>query len=576
MNYLSYNGQGGGDGGSGRWAIMMGLLLLAVLALEYFLPKQPADQTPQGQTEQVQAPGDAAQAVPVSVLYQIEPRTLSTDSYDLTLTNAGGGRISSFHLKKPDRYFEHGDYIRSQKPEVDSKGGILPLEVTFPAFGIGPETQFKTVSDAGDSKQARFLYTDVNGNYEFEKIFAVTDDPYVVHVKFRLTNRSSQALADNMAISMYIKQIEGEEPGLFTPGSYVAAKCHSGGAMKYLDATDKDKEKTFDSKLNWFAVDESYFAIAMTADHGMSCEISNNKDGLLRSRLNTAVTIHPNETLTYSYDIFMGPKEARYLSFGEPQDKNLQLDSIIDYGFMEVLAKPMAWILDKFHEWTGNWGLAIIILTLIVRILLWPIAQKSQVSMSRMSKIAPLMQEIQEKYKDDPATMQQKQIELYQKYKISPFGCLPLLIQMPIFFALYRCIFVTGGLYRAPFFGWIQDLSARDPYFILPIISVLLLLGQQLLMPSTTKNKQQKIMMFAMPIIFGLMMLWLPSGLCLYMVISSLFSIVQSYYVRRMIAREEDIVPADGSSDAADVIDVENLSSKDKRAAKRREESQKT
>lgn len=572
MNYLSNNGQGGGNGGSGRWAVAMGLMLLVLLVFQYFQPKPAVDPNAQ-KTEQAQSEAaPAATAVPVNVLYDIEPRTLTTDSYDITLTNAGGGRVSSVHIKEPDRYFEHGDYIRSQKPEVDTKGGDLPLEVTMRSFGIQPETQFKTISAEDDHAQARFVYRDVTGNYEFEKTFTATDKPYVVHAQFRLTNRSAQALADELAISMFIRQIKEEEPSLFKPGSYVAAKCHSGGTMKYLDATDKDKNKSFDKKLNWFAVDESYFAMAMTADHGSSCEIRND-DGLLRSTLKVPVTIQANQTLTYDFDIFVGPKEARYLSFGEPQEKSLELDSIIDYGFMEVLAKPMAWILDKFHEWTGNWGIAIIILTLIVRILLWPIAQKSQVSMSRMSKIAPLMQEIQEKYKDDPATMQQKQMELYQQYKISPFGCLPLLIQMPIFFALYRCIFVTGGLYRAPFYGWIHDLSAPDPYFILPIVSVLLLVGQQLLTPSTAKNTQQKVMMIAMPVIFGLMMLFLPSGLCLYMVISSTFSMVQSYYVRRLIAKEEDPVAASGDDGDAKTIDVEALSSKDKRAAKRREES---
>lgn len=571
LNYLSYNGQGDGNGGSGRWAIAMGLMLLVLLVFQYLAPKQPVDPNAQNKTEQAQAQTASAETVPVAVKYDISPRTLSTDTYDVTLTNAGGGRVSSFRLKEPARYSEHGDFIRSQKPEVDSKGGILPLEVRFGAFGIVPETQFKTVSAENDHKQARFVYQDLSGNYEFEKTFTATDKPYVVHASFKLTNRTAQALSDDLSISMFIRQIEGEEPGLFTPGSYVAAKCYTGGSMKYLDATDKDKNKSFDKNLKWFAVDESYFAMAMTADHGASCEIRND-DGLLKSTLNVPVVIQPNQAVTYNFDIFMGPKEARYLNFGEPQEKSLELESVIDYGFMEVLAKPMAWILDKFHDWTGNWGIAIIILTLIVRILLWPIAQKSQVSMSRMSKIAPLMQEIQEKYKDDPATMQQKQLELYQQYKISPFGCLPLLIQMPIFFALYRCIFVTGGLYRAPFFGWIQDLSAPDPYFILPIISVLLLVGQQLLTPSAAKNKQQKIMMIAMPVIFGAMMLFLPSGLCLYMVISSTFSMVQSYYVRRLIAREEDIVAEKGDGDA-NTIDVEALSSKDKRAAKRREES---
>ena len=565
MDYLSYQDPNN-RGGSSKLLIFMGMMLVIFIIMPYIMPQQPQqDQNTQQQTVQ-QTVLQAAETPTVRVTYPIETRSIETDAYNLTLTNAGGGRVESFFIKDPDRYSFHKDFIRSQKPQDNTKGGLLPLETSLKSFGIDNDTQFKTVSDANDHASAQFTYSDPQNLYQFDKTFTATDTPYVIHAKFSLTNRSSQDITDVLAISMYIKQIEGEEPGLFTPGSYVAAKCYSDDKMEYLDATDKNENESFQKSLKWFAVDESYFAIAMNAAYASSCELRND-DGLLKSTLNVPVTLKAGTTSTYEYDIYMGPKESKYLDyFGE--DRNLP--SIIDYGWMEVLAKPMAWILDKFHDWTGNWGIAIIILTLIVRILLWPVAQKSQLSMMRMSKIAPLMQEIQEKYKDDPATMQQKQLELYKTHKINPFGCLPLLLQMPIFFALYRCIFVTGGLYHAPFVLWIQDLSAPDPFFILPILSVVLLILQQVLTPSTTKNLQQKIMMYSMPAIFGLMMLFLPSGLCLYMVVSSTFSMAQSFYVRRIIAKEND-GDNNNNNGSDDVIDVESLSSKDKRAAKRRE-----
>jgi YidC/Oxa1 family membrane protein insertase len=284
------------------------------------------------------------------------------------------------------------------------------------------------------------------------------------------------------------------------------------------------------------------------------------------------VTLDAQKSISYEFDIYLGPKESRYLQdFGEER----HLDAMIDYGWMEVLAKPMAWILDKFHDLTGNWGIAIILLTIIVRMLLWPVAQKSSTSMMRMSKLAPLMQELQEKYKDDPQTLMQKQAELYKKFNINPFGCLPLLLQMPIFFALYRCIFVTGGLYHAEFFGWIHDLSAKDPYFVLPLISVGLIVFQQLITPTATKNKQQKYMMMFMPVMIGAMMLWLPAGLCLYMVISSMIGMVQSLYTRKILAAEEgdlaNAVTEGLGANAGRVIEVERTESKDKRVRKRRQ-----
>lgn len=562
MSYLTYNGPGDGKNGS-SWIFIMAAFLLIFIGMPYFMP---APEVPPEGSDKKETAEVTQEVVPVVVKHKIEPRTLETDQYKLSLTNAGGGRVSSFFIKDPDRYLKHGDFIRSQKPAVDSQGGILPLEMTLPAFQVGPETQFATVSDASDTQSVKFSYLTPDSLYQFDKTFTTTDKPYVVHAKLELTNRSTQALADNLAISMFIKQIEGEEPGLFTPGSYVASKCYADGDMEYLDFTDTDEHEKYSSHLKWFAVDESYFAMAMTANHGSSCELRND-DGLLKSTLSVPVVLQPNTTATYEFDIYIGPKEATYL---EVLGEDTNLPAIIDYGWIEVLAKPMAWILDVFHKWTGNWGLAIILLTLIVRGLLWPVAQKSQISMMRMSKIAPLMQEIQEKYKDDPAMLQQKQLELYQTHKINPFGCLPLLLQMPIFFALYRCIFVTGGLYNAEFIFWIKDLSAPDPIYILPALSVVLLVVQQLLTPTTVKSTSQKIMIYSMPVIFGLMMLWLPSGLCLYMIVSSAIGMVQSFYVRRVIAREDAEEEAQKEKQVVDVSEA--LGSKEKRAAKRRAE----
>ena len=559
MSYLTYNGPDDGKGSS-SWIFLLAAFLMIFIAMPYFMP---VNNAPEVNSEKTQA-AETQENVPIVVKHKIEPRTLETNEYTLTMTNAGGGRVSSFVIKNPDRYLKHGDFIRSQKSAVDSQGGILPLEMTLPQFQIGAETQFKTISDSSDTNKISFSYTSPDNQYEFVKTFTTTDKPYVVHASLALTNRSTQALADNLSISMFIKQIEGEEPGIFTPGSYVAAKCYAEGEMEYLEAPQEDKHEKYSKDLKWFGVDESYFAMAMTANYAASCELRND-DGLLRSTLSVPVVLQPNTTATYEFDIYMGPKEATHLAvLGE--DTNLP--AIIDYGWIEVLAKPMAWILDLFHKWTGNWGLAIILLTLIVRGLLWPVAQKSQVSMMRMSKIAPMMQEIQEKYKDDPAMLQQKQLELYQTHKINPFGCLPLFLQMPIFFALYRCIFVTGGLYNAEFALWIDDLSAPDPYFVLPILSVILLVVQQLLTPSTVKSTSQKVMIYSMPVIFGIMMLFLPSGLCLYMIVSSVIGMIQSFYVRRVIAREEELENAEEGIDEM----AGNLGSKDKRAAKRRAE----
>ena len=562
-DYLSYNGSNNNGGGSSKFLILMGAMMLFFIAMPFFMPSQPQDKKDDEKTPQTQE--KSIENLAVTVKYPVESRVLESDQFQITWSNIGGGRAKDIFIKDPDRYFEHGDFIRSQKPANDQTAGILPFQMTLPSFGVSAETQFQTTSPDTVHNEVKFTYVDPAGRYQFDKTFSTTDVPYVVHTKVALTNRTDQPVNDSLSISFFIKQIEGEEPGLFTPGAYVAAKCYADGDMEYVDATDKDETETYSKSVKWFGVDESYFAMAMMMTYAGTCEIKNT-DGLLSSTYSIPLTLNPNATTSYEFDVYVGPKEARYL---EAAGEASNLPSVIDYGWMEVLAKPMAWILDKFHELTGNWGLAIILLTIIVRLLLWPIAQKSQLSMMRMSKIAPLMQKLQEQYKDDPQTLQQKQLELYQQHQINPFGCLPLLLQMPIFFALYRCIFVTGGLYKADFVLWIHDLSARDPYFVLPVLCVGLLVLQQVLTPSVAKNTQQKVMMIAMPVFFGLMMLFLPAGLNLYMLVSSMFSMGQSFYVRRLIAREDAKAAADGPN--PDVIDVDSLSSKDKRAAKRRD-----
>lgn len=540
------NSQPSGQGG-GRMLSMMFIMLLIFAVMPFFIkPPEP----PQTSDEPSAATEAEAVVAPVTthVAHQVETRSIETEDYKLVMTNAGGGRASSFFLKTPDRYVEHGDFIRSQKPENADFGGLLPFEMTLKSFQVFNETSFSVTSSPDDHSKIAFHYATPDGTFSVDKTFTKTDKPYVLHAEVKLTNNSTQNISDSLTTGLYIKQFENEEPGMFKPGTFVAAKCFTDGKMKYIDATDKEESENYKKSVAWTAVDESYFAIAIHPDKDNATCVIENDGELIKSYLEVPLMISAGGSQTVSFDIFMGPKEAEYLAvFGH------ELPAMIDYGWIEVLAKPMAWILSVFHDWTGNWGLAIILLTLIVRLLLWPIAHKGQVGMMNMSKLAPLMKELQEKYKDDQQMFAQKQMELYKQYNINPMaGCLPLLIQMPVFFALYRCIFVTGGLYNAPFYLWIKDLSSPDPYFILPVLSVLLMVSQQFLMPSQVKNTQQRVMMLLMPVMFGAMMLFLPSGLCLYMIISAGIGMIQSFYVRRVMARS-DLVAQDAKTATVDV-----------------------
>lgn len=567
MSYLSYNGDAskGGGGGSSRFLIIMSLILAFFIILPY-LQDGKKDEL-QEATEKLADDNLAQEAQAISATklapqQAIVKRTIETDDFIVGFTNAGGGRAESILIKNPDRYLKHGDVVRSQKTDDPSDIEMLPFAMHMPALGLDAKTAFAVQSPESNREELHLTYDDPEGRFKVEKRFLSTDLPYVIQAQLTISNYQALALKDDLELELFIKAIEGEEPGLFRPGAPVAAKCLNKGSLEYINVKEKDVSETYSDNVSWAGVDESYFAIVAQTDNATTCTIATENERL-RSQLILPYTVPANGSTTLTINYYTGPKEAKYLTeFGH------ELPSVIDYGWIELLAKPMAWILDLFFQWTANWGLAIILLTLIVRSLLWPIATKSQVSMMGMSKVAPLMKELQEKYKDDPATLQQKQLELYKEHKVNPFGCLPLLLQMPIFFALYRCIFVTGGLYNAPFVLWITDLSAPDPYYILPVLAAGLIVVHQMVSPKTVQSKQQKMMLYSMPIIFGVMMLFLPSGLCLYMVVSSAFSMVQSMYIRHRYADAGIAKPA--ADGVIDVEVVEEAPSKDRRAAQRR------
>lgn len=242
--------------------------------------------------------------------------------------------------------------------------------------------------------------------------------------------------------------------------------------------------------------------------------------------------VNPTNVFDVKYTAFAGPKSFSVLS---SIDDNMT--RIIDYGMFAVIAKPILWLLKYLFSFIGNWGWAIILLTIIVRLLVLPFNVYSYKSMKVMQQIQPEMTRIREKYKEKPPEqrlqMNQEIMDLMKRNKANPLGgCLPMLLQLPIFFALYQVLGQSIELYRAPFGLWIQDLSAKDPFFVLPILMGITLFVQQKITPTTMDPQQAKIMMWV-PLIFSVFMVGLPSGLTLYIFISTLFGIVQQYIFMR-------------------------------------------
>ncbi|RUM63163.1 MAG: membrane protein insertase YidC [Sulfurospirillum sp.] len=233
--------------------------------------------------------------------------------------------------------------------------------------------------------------------------------------------------------------------------------------------------------------------------------------------------------------VYSGAKEYDKLASIDPR-----MTDIIEYGFFTFIAKPMFLLLKSIYNFVGNWGWAIVITTILLRLILFPLTYKGMVSMNRLKELSPKVKEIQKKYKGDPAKMNAKMMELYKKHNANPMGgCLPMLLQIPVFFAIYRVLLNAVELKHAPWIGWIHDLSAMDPYFILPVLMAATMFWQQHITPNNiTDPMQAKIMKF-LPLIFMFFFVTFPAGLTLYWFVNNLFGVAQQYYVNSLFAKEK-------------------------------------
>ncbi|GBE46213.1 membrane protein insertase YidC [bacterium BMS3Bbin11] len=240
------------------------------------------------------------------------------------------------------------------------------------------------------------------------------------------------------------------------------------------------------------------------------------------------LSIQPGSAGELSTRMYIGPKEIRRLKKAAPG-----LDLTVDYGWLTPISSPLYWLLDKIHIVVGNWGWAIIILTMLIKLAFFPLSAASYKSMANMRRMTPRIKTLKERYGDDKQKLNQAMMKLYKEEKINPLGgCLPVLIQIPVFIALYWALLESVELRQAPWIFWIRDLSAPDPYFVLPILMGASMLGQQMLSAVAMDPLQKKIMM-AMPIVFTFFFLFFPSGLVLYWTVNNLLTIAQQYTINK-------------------------------------------
>jgi len=306
---------------------------------------------------------------------------------------------------------------------------------------------------------------------------------------------------------------------------------------RHSDIAQNQKEmKETAASVKWVGLDTQYFVLGLVAEEGLRASAGAQlaPDALLEGAAVRASYVFPTDgkkEITIGSKIYFGPKEMKLLSKVDPI-----LADTIDFGWTSFLAIPLLKSLKWFHGFVNNYGLAIILLTFVIKMLLFPLTYKSMKSMAKIAKLQPQLNALREKYKDDKEKLNVEMMSFMKTNGYNPVGgCLPILIQMPIFFALYRVLFNSMELYQAPFMGWIQDLSAPDPFFVTPVLLCGLMFLQQKLVPSTVADPVQQKMLQWMPVMFGMFMLLLPAGLNIYMVVNSAVSIAQQYYLNKKL-----------------------------------------
>ncbi|WP_210642147.1 MULTISPECIES: membrane protein insertase YidC [unclassified Pseudomonas] len=368
------------------------------------------------------------------------------------------------------------------------------------------------------------------------KRFALKRGLYDVTVSYLIDNQSAQPWSG--AMFAQLKRDASSDPSSSTAtgtATYLgAALWTSSEPYKKVSMKDMDKAQLKETvQGGWVAWLQHYFVTAWIPQKGESNIVQTRKDSkgnYIIGYTGPALTAAPGAKAETSAILYAGPKSQAVLKELSPG-----LELTVDYGFLWFIAQPIFWLLQHIHSIVGNWGWSIIFLTMLIKGLFFPLSAASYKSMARMRAVAPKLAALKEQHGDDRQKMSQAMMELYKKEKINPLGgCLPILVQMPVFLSLYWVLLESVEMRQAPFMLWITDLSIKDPFFILPIIMGATMFIQQQLNPTPPDPMQAKVMKM-MPIIFTFFFLWFPAGLVLYWVVNNVLSITQQWYITRKI-----------------------------------------
>ncbi len=477
---------------------------------------------------------------------EVETVTLESPDFEATLS-ARGGAIQRFRLLDPRFTRADGkpiDLVTTDRPVY------LPFRAVVNAAKVAPETAWK-VERLGP-QAARF--TIEVGDFVLVRKIEVGKGPFQLWSTLSVRNRGQAPQSVEVSIEGHHYARRSDEEGGFMAGRSpltASALCVEDDTPKRFDREEVVEDKpTLEGAVNFGSVETVYFTQAFAGSSTLfnRCQLTGSDRGgtkedpdgsLLSVSLRYPTTkIAPGDQATFRTLAYVGPKNPDMLAAA---GHRLERASFVGgVPGVDAIANSLLSLLSLIHDYVPNWGLAIILLTFFVKLVLYPLTAKSFQSIAAMRRLKPEIDALNEKYKDDREKKGAAMMELYRKHKINPFGgCLPQLLQLPIWWALYMSLSTNVELFRRPFFGFWQDLTAPDPYYVLPLALGLLMWVQQKITPSTMDAAQAKMMLYVMPAMITSFMLFLPAGLCLYMFTNSVLSIGQQKFIEYRIAKSE-------------------------------------
>lgn len=510
------------------------------------VPPQEAATSAVGQQGEVALPQPSLPASPDSVpatasapAVPQEPIRVRTDLVEAEIDPVGG-TISRLVLHN---YAATGDESAPMEllgpgQQYVAQSGLIGGQLPNHRSVYRAEATEYVLAEGQDALTVR-LETTVGEGVRVAKILTFRRGSYVIDVAHEVVNNSDQPVGPAHAYFQLTRN--GETPG----AGFFMAQAFTGPALytdesKYLklpfsDIAEGDARYPRTAQDGWVAMVQHYFVSAVLPPNGTPREyyVRSLGQNLYSAGAIVAVSaVAPGSSASVSVPLYAGPQEQDQLRAAAPG-----LDVVVDYGWLTIIAEPLFWVLKLLHDWLGNWGLAIIALTVLIKLVFFPLSAASYKSMAKMRVVAPRLQKLREQYGNDRMKMNQAMMELYKTEKINPLGgCLPILVQIPVFIALYWVLLGSVELRNAPFYGWITDLSEQDPYYILPALMMASMFVQTKLSPTPPDPVQAKVML-VMPLVFGVFFFFFPAGLVLYWLVNNILSIAQQWQITRMIER---------------------------------------